>query len=406
MSIRTLSSGVSGMQANQAAIDVIGNNIANVNTPGFKSSRVIFADLLYHTVSAGQAPATTGGQNPMQFGLGASLGAIETMFTQGALSSTDRATDLAIQGDGFFVLGNGSDRFYTRSGSLTLDATGALVDTVTGYRVQGATGDVVIPQGATTPANPTTTAVFGGNLDASQSAGATYPLTFSVYDSLGRTHALTATFTKNAAAGQWDWAVTESDPNIASLSGATGSIVFNGTGAVSSGATGTLGVTYAAGAGVTSPQNVTLDFGSASNLAPLTGYASASTASLATQNGYPAGALTSFNIGADGSIVGLYDNGRSSTLGQIQLASFTNPSGLVHEGQNLWSESVNSGAPGLGAPGTGGRGSLLPGAIESSNVDLAREFTELITAQRGFEASARIINVGDEILQTVVNIIQ
>jgi flagellar hook protein FlgE len=409
MSLRALSSGVSGLQANQAALDVIGNNIANVNTPGFKSSRTVFSDLLSQTVAGAQAPGTgSGGRDPAQVGLGSTLTVIMPVFTQGAVQSTGSATDLAIQGDGFFVLKNNANTLYARAGAFTIDAAGVLVDSVTGFKVQGTAGDITIAPGATTPANKTSTAFFGGNLDASQADGTTYVMTYSVNDSLGASHALTLTFTKNfaGAAGRWDWAVTESDANITSLAGATGQLVFNSSGAVTSGGSPSLSITYGAAAGGATPQAITLDFGSASNTKPMTGYAASSTAALARQDGYTAGSLTGFSISADGSISGTFDNGRTNTIGQLILANFSNSGGLTREGQNLWRESVNSGTPAVGRPGTGGRGSLLPGSIEGSNVDLAREFTELITTQRGFEASARIIRVGDEILQTVVNIKQ
>ncbi len=405
--LRALSTGITGLRTNQAAIDVIGNNVANINTTGFKSSRTSFADLLSQTLSGEQAPtANTGGKDAMQIGLGTSLAAIRTQFSQGVITNTDHQTDVAIQGNGLFVLANGSDTLYTRAGAFSIDADGKLIDTTTGYRVQGAAGDVTIAPGSTVPANATTTDVFGGNLDGSAAATTTYTSTFTVNDSLGTAHPLTLTFTKNALAGQWDWAVSESDTNITGLASNTGSIVFNATGGISSGATGAPVITYAAGAGVTTPQTVTLDFGSATNTAPVTGFAGTSSLAMTSQDGYAAGSLQSFGIGSDGTIIGSYDNGRTQTIDQLQLASFANPAGLVREGQNLFRESENSGPASVGNPGTGGRGTLIAGALEGSNVDLAREFTELIGAQRGFEASARIIRAGDEVLQTVVNMMQ
>jgi len=409
MALRALSSGISGLQANQTALDVIGHNIANINTAGFKSERALFADQLSQTIAGGSAPTgAAGGKDPMQIGLGTTVSAIRTSMVQGAALATDNPTDLMIQGDGFFILRNGADTAYTRTGAFTLDAGGKLVDTTTGHYVQGVGGDITIAPGTTVPASATTSAIFGGNLDASVADGTTYPLTFSVNDSLGGAHTMTLTFTKDFAggAGQWDWAVTESDAAIASLAGSTGTVTFGTSGAVSAGSTGGLGVTFAATAGVVSPQNVTLDFGTVTNTAPLAGFAGASSVSMTSQNGYTAGSLTSFAIGADGTITGHYSNGRNDSIGQLELVSFANPGGLERQGQNLFKESVNSGPPQRGVPGTGGRGSLLTGSLEASNVDLAREFTELITAQRGFEASAKIIRIGDEILQTAVNIKQ
>ena len=182
--------------------------------------------------------------------------------------------------------------------------------------------------------------------------------------------------------------------------------MFGTGGSISSGASQAIGITYAAAAGVTTPQAVTLDFGSATNTTKMTGYAGTSTAALTSQDGYASGTLQAFAIGADGSVTGNYSNGRSATLAQVQLANFANPTGLVRVGDNMFRVSQNSGPAEVGAPGSGGRGTLIAGALESSNVDLAREFTELITHQRGFEASARVIRAGDEVLQTVVNIKQ
>jgi len=407
MALRALSTAVSGLQANQTALDVIGNNIANINTPGYKGSRALFADVLSQTVSGAQAPAANaGGRDPMQIGLGATIAAVRSNFAQGAVQSTDNPTDLSIQGDGFFVLQNGAETFYSRAGAFTLDALGNLVDSATGFRVQGAAGDITIPTGATVPATPTANALFTGNLDASAADASTHVMTYTINDSLGAAHTLTLTFTKDYATtpGAWNWAVTEADAAIASMTGATGSLVFNTTGGVASGSAGTLGLVYNAAASSATPQSVTLDFGSAANGGPMTGFAAASTAALNTQDGYPAGSLVSFAIGPDGSISGNYDNGRNAVIAQLQTASFANPGGLMRSGQSMWRESVNSGTPNVGVPGTGGRGSLLPGTLEGSNVDLAREFTELIQAQRGFEANAKMIRVGDEIMQTVVNI--
>lgn len=408
MPLRALSTAVTGLRTEQAALDVIGNNVANINTTGFKGSRTAFSDILSQTLTGDQAPGTNiGGKDATQLGLGVTLGAVRTLFTQGAIQTTDHQTDLAIQGSGLFVLKNGSQQLYSRAGTFTLDANGKLVDAVTGYRVQGAAGDITIAPGSTVAASATSSALFGGNLDGSAATGTTYVATLSENDSLGTAHTLTITFTKAAGAGVWNYAVTTSDANITGLgAGASGSITFGPTGSITAGATGALSIAYAPAAGVSSPQAVTLDFGSATNTVPMTGFAGTSTAAMTSQNGFAAGALTSFAIGADGSVVGTYSNGRNQTIAQVQLANFANPEGLVRAGQNLFQVSQNSGPAQIGNPGSGGRGTFIAGALESSNVDLAREFTEMITHQRGFEASARVIRAGDEILQTVVNMIQ
>jgi flagellar hook protein FlgE len=404
---RALFTAVSGLRNHQVWLDVIGNNIANANTAGFKGSSVNFDDVLSQTLTTGVAPsATKGGTNPMQVGLGMKLGSITPNFLQGSIQTTNRNTDLAIQGEGLFVLMNGADRVYTRTGTFTLDANGTLVDAATGFKVLGAAGEIKINQGQESLATATTKALFKGNLDYAVADGSTYVATFAVRDSVGAAHTLTITFTKNFAAspGQWDWAVTEADANISSLTTATGSIVFDATGRIASGASQAIGIVYTASAGVTTPQSVTLDFGTAANTTPVTGLASPSTVTLASQDGVSSGTLQSFAIGQDGVITGFFSNGKSSTIDTVQIATFTNPSGLLKIGSNHFRESATSGTPGVGNPGTAGRGTLVAGALEMSNVDLAQEFTSMIIAQRGFQANARTITVADSMLEELVNL--
>jgi len=404
---QALLTGVSGLKNHQEWLDVIGNNISNANTPGFKSSNVVFEDVLSQTLSSGSAPsASQGGTSPMQVGLGVRVGAIAPSLTQGSIQTTGRNTDLAIQGDGFFVLSDGTDRLFTRAGAFTLDANGDLVDGATGFKVQGAGGDIRINQGQESTPQTTTEALFKGNLDASAADGTAYVATLDVRDSLGSPHTLTLTFAKNfaAAPGQWDWTVTTSDASVTGLTTATGSLVFDTAGAVSSGATQAVGITYAAGTGAATPQPVTLDFGSAASTTPLTGLAGASTATLATQDGHAAGTLQSFAVGLDGVVTGFFDNGTTAVLDTVQLATFNNPAGLLKIGSNQFRESADSGIATVGAPRTGGRGTLVSSALENSNVDLAQEFANMILAQRGFQANARTVSTANELLEEIVNL--
>jgi flagellar hook protein FlgE len=406
---RALFTAVSGLRNHQVWLDVIGNNIANANTVGYKSSTVVFDDILGQTISSGVAPtASKGGVNPVQVGLGMTIGSIGQNFLQGSIQTTNRNTDMAIQGDGFFVLANGSDRTYSRAGSFSLDANGELVDTATGYKVQGANGDITVSLGSQSAATATTAAQFKGNLDFTAAEGSTFVATFNVLDSVGSSHVMTITFTKNftAAAGRWDWAVTPSasDTSIAGLTTATGSVVFNGTGGVASGASQAIGVTYAAGAGVTSPQAITLDFGTATSSTPLTGVASPSTVTLASQNGVASGTLQNFAVGLDGTITAFYTNGRTATIDTVQIASFANSAGLVKIGTNQYREGAASGAAVVGNPSTGGRGTVVAGALEMSNVDLAQEFSSMIIAERGFQANARTISTANQMLEELVNL--
>ncbi len=404
---RALFTAVSGLRNHQVWLDVIGNNIANANTTGFKSSSVIFDDILGQTLTTGIAPSSTrGGTNPIQVGLGMKIGSITPNFLQGSIQTTNRNPDLAIQGEGFFVLADGSERVYSRAGAFSLDANGNLVDSGTGYRVLGAGGPIEINVGQESPATRTSEAFFKGNLDYSVADGATHVSTFDVRDSVGAAHTLTLTFTKNfaATAGQWDWEVTEDDAAISSISTSTGSIVFDDEGAIASGGSETISLDYTTSAGVTSPQDVLLDFGTSDNATPVSGLASPSTVTLASQDGVPAGTLQSFAIGLDGVITGFYSNGTSQTIDTVQLASFTNPLGLLRVGQNQYRESSTSGTPNVGNPGTAGRGTLVAGSLEQSNVDLAQEFTSMIIAERGFQANARTISTANAMLEELVNL--
>jgi flagellar hook protein FlgE len=399
----SMNSAVSGLRAHQLMLDVTGNNIANVNTPGFKVGRTTFSDVLSQTIAGATAPtASAGGTDPQQVGLGVRAGAITNLFTQGGLLTTNKPTDLAIQGDGFFVLGNGDVDYYTRAGAFEVDAAGYLVDSVTGYRVRGTSGDVLISTASSSLPRASSQATFGGNLDSTGAAGTTYTAALSVYDSLGSVHNLSLTFTKTAAPGEFTYATTEGDGAMSITAGGSGTIQFGGAGSITSGATGSLTLDFSNGAN--GGQLVTLDFGSATSLSPVTGLASPTTLALGSQDGYATGTLQNFSIGTDGTINGTFSNGRVDTLGTIMMATFSNPAGLNKVANNLFRESANSGVAITGNPGTGGRGTLAPGALESSNVDLAEEFTRLILAQRGFQANARVITTSDEVLMEAVNL--
>lgn len=404
--LRSLFAGVSGLRSHQVRMDVIGNNIANVNTVGFKAGRVNFAEMLSQTIRGAQAPSEArGGMNPVQVGLGVQVGSVDTLFTQGNLQYTGVLTDLAIQGDGFLVVGDGLRRFYTRDGALVLDSRGGLVHASTGLRLMGwqaneagevdTSGELVplrIPVGAEIPPKATENVIFGGNLDAATDVDGTWTTTITVYDSLGNAIELRLVFTKTDA-NRWDWQLFYGDEEVAS-----GSLEFDETGRLTSPA---------------EPEEVTVDLpdelGSADlelklDFSQLTQYAAPSTATLRSQDGYPRGSLESFAIDGNGVITGLYSNGRTQVVGQVALALFTNPGGLLKAGNNLYAESANSGPPAIGAAGTGGRGTLVAGALEMSNVDLAQEFTNMITAQRGFQANARVITTSDELLQELISL--
>ncbi|MFN0147166.1 MAG: flagellar hook protein FlgE [Dehalococcoidia bacterium] len=502
--MRALFSAISGMRNHMSFMDVVGNNIANVNTIAYKSSRVTFQDILGQTVKGASSPQNgRGGTNPAQIGLGMNLGGIDSIMTQGSIQSTGKLTDFAVQGDGFFIVSDGQREYYTRDGAFDIGVDGGLVNPVTGLRVMGWLADTTgavdtqsplapleIPFGTRISAQPSTKLDLAGNLDASVAAGQSVNTTVTIYDSLGVPNLTKVTFTKMAATpgGPSYWAVRNSASSAvivntlgagSAITGAPNTlrpgawaITMTGTGnltAIFTPQTFTPPATWAAGppepavvgtiaaggtnttlipgltitgptvmaagtasvtidsttapvvfdsagqfvstnvmptatlttsGGAASPQTVTLD------ITRFTQFAGQSQVNLTNQDGFPAGALVSFTVGSSGEVSGIYSNGSNRVIGQLALASFVNPGGLQRSGQNLWTPSANSGDAIVGTPNTNGRGTVNTGTLETSNVDLAQQFTNVIIAQRGFQSSSRVITASDQMLQDLVNIIR
>ncbi|GAA1357689.1 flagellar hook protein FlgE [Arthrobacter koreensis] len=385
--LRSLYSGISGLRSHQTMLDVTGNNIANVNTTGYKATAVQFQDTLSQLTQGATAPgANNGGGNPAQVGLGVLVSGITTNFTQGSAQSTGRATDMMISGDGYFVTKQGTQTTYTRAGAFDLDAEGRLVTTdgkiVQGWtgvngviNTGGAVGNVQLPDGAIAPAVATSQATVGGNLPSETAVGGTVVRDMDVYDANGVATVVTLTFTRTA--GGWD----VSAPNTTAVP-----------------------LTFTDGKQAAGANPVLTVNGVAVNLTALTSYAGVSTASVTGQNGRAAGTLESFSISKDGTIIGSFTNGAKQSLARIAVATFTNPAGLEKAGNSGYTATVNSGNPVLGGPGDPGMGNAIAGSLEMSNVDLSQEFTNLIVAQRGFQANARIITTSDEVLQELTNL--
>lgn len=404
--IRSMSSALSGLRNHQVMLDVVGNDIANVSTVGFKSSSTVFSDVLTQTLAGAGAPgATTGGTNPAQIGLGSRLVGTVQSFTQGAIQRTGRATDLAIEGDGFFVVSNAGQNFYTRAGSFTLDAAGNLT-TPDGMLVQGwqagptgivdtngALGAVQIRVGELLPPNQTANVSLGGNLSADAEIGDVTTLTVTGFDEQGNAVPLNMSFTKSAAN---EWTVTI--PGVALTDNV---LTFDGAGELTAPADRTMNIAGGVIPGM--PGAITIDLGAAGEPGRITQYGGSTSAAVLLQDGSEAGSLQSFNVSQDGMIVGSYSNGRTRPIGQVAMAVFTNPGGLERVA-GVWRETPNSGLAQIGTAGGGGRGLLSAGTLEMSNVDLAEEFTRLIVAQRGFQGNARVVTTADEILQEVVNL--
>jgi flagellar hook protein FlgE len=391
-------SGLSGLNANGTALSVIGNNIANVNTVGFKSSDVMFEDMLGAAIAG------------KQIGQGVAVGSIMSSFSQGAFENTNSTTDLAINGDGFFVVSDGSGKYYTRAGHFTFDANGKLVN-AQGMVVQGwlaapdgtinASGqpiDLAIGA-AVSPPSASTSFALDMNLNAQAVDGEPFSTTIQLYDSKGGTVALTLNFTYDATAKRWNWTATSSDGTASG----SGSLQFDAAGQLAAGTTDqTITITgLSNGAG---DLTVTWDLVDANGASQVTSFASASVVNSQSQNGYGVGYLQGVSVDSKGVISGFFSNGQNRNLGQVALADFQSPWGLASLGAGLYAASLASGDAAYGAPGGGGRGDISSGALELSNVDLAKEFVKMITAQRGFQANSRVITTSDELLSEVVNL--
>ncbi|MGB9679883.1 MAG: flagellar basal-body rod protein FlgF [Thermoanaerobacteraceae bacterium] len=414
--LRSMYSAVSGLKAHQARMDVIGNNIANVNTVGYKASRMTFKEIFSQTIKGASAPqGSGGGTNPQQIGLGVSIASIDTLFTRGGAQRTDNPTDLSIDGNGFFIVSNGGANLYTRAGNFNFDSHGDLV-TPDGYKVLGwmsadgktvnsDTGNLVpISLNNWSSINPlsTTSMEIGGNLDSQTILDGSINYNIIVYDSQGASHIATMTFTRNTADG-WTWNVSSQDPAIQTIDG-SGTLTFGSDGKIlpdNNGnriANGTLTFTM-------NNANSNATIGPVSiDLSNLTMYSSETDLRELGKNGNAAGSLESINIDKYGVVSGIYSNGRRQTIGQIAIADFQNPMGLEKTGNTMFINTVNSGEPIIGIPGTGTRGGLNPGTLEMSNVDLANEFSDMITTERGFQANSKIITTSDEMLQDLVNL--
>ena len=414
--LRSMYSGISGLRSHQTMMDVVGNNIANVNTTGYKSSATVFQDVLSQTLQGAGAPEDgRGGTNPAQVGLGVKVAGINTNFAQGSSQATGRATDLAIQGDGFFAVRQGGENVYTRAGSFNFDQSGMLVTSsgavVQGWLAQdgainpsGPLQDIRLPIGQTLAPEQTMNVRLGGNIPATPydaAAPAVLNPGVTVYDAQGVPIKMSLSFTQT---GDNTWDVVASAPAAAG----SGSAVI-----------GSTSLTWDPEAQDFDVDSLVLDeaaldqvgtFNGAMTIAlgtpdePMTQFAGQNSLAALEQDGAGVGSLQSFSISPDGTVIGVFSNGQNEPVGQIALANFANPGGLEKIGGSAYRPTVNSGLVQTGVAGEGGRGMLSGGTLEMSNVDLAQEFTNLIVAQRGFQANSRVISASDELLQDLVNL--
>jgi len=404
---------LSGLTASGNALNVISNNLANLNTVGYKDQQANFQDLFYQTLG------TTGAGNPIQMGAGTEIGSVSANFNNGNLETTGVPSDVAITGGGFFVTQDGSGALrFTRAGNFSVNAQGQLV-TSDGQNVMGypATAGVVNPgqgiaplvlgQGQISAPSATTTMQQETNLDAGAAVGDSYSTPLTVYDSLGNSHVLTFQYTKTGT-NAWGYQITLPAADTGGAGGptvvASGNLTFDSSGNLTAPAGNITGINVAGLADGAGAMNITWNLYDSSGAPTLTQVASKSTTASTSQNGYASGTLQSYIISADGTIQGSFSNGQVQAIGQIALASFANNSGLQAIGGNSYQPTLASGQPVIGTPGAGGRGTLTGGALELSNVDISTEFTQLIVTQRGFEANARVVTTFDSISSETINL--
>lgn len=399
--------GLSGLNAAAKNLDVIGNNVSNASTVGFKQSQAQFADVYANSLTG------AGGSG---IGIGVKVAQVAQQFTQGNITATNNPLDMAINGGGFFRMDNGGEIAYQRNGQFQLDKNGYIVNP-TGGQLTGYTANAagVLSTGAPAPLaintadlTPQATTEVNAvlNLDSTETALAAAsfdmndPTTYhsstaaSVYDSLGNQHTLQTYYVKTGP-GTWNVYASSDGTPIPAAGTAVSTLTFNGSGVLTGG--GQFSVTAPVTTGA-NPITAAFDF------TGTTQFGSPFSVNTLNQDGYTSGRLAGFNIGADGTLLGRYTNGQSAVLGQVVLANFANPNGLQQIGNNLWTETATSGTPLVGTPDSGGLGVLQSSAVEDSNVDLTAELVNMITAQRVYQANAQTIKAQDAVLQTLVNL--
>jgi flagellar hook protein FlgE len=415
MGFTSFSTALSALSADTTAIDVVGNNLANINTPGFKASTVSFHDLVTQSLGAGL------GETQVGFGVGAPV--TLRQFSQGAIQSTGGPLDVAIQGDGFLIIRNSQGAVeYTRGGNLQVDTAGNLT-TATGELLQGWTlsngvldtnlpvGNITVPVGSLKAPIPTSQVSVDLNLDASAtqgSAAGSFSTSIQVYDSLGNSHVVTFAFTKTSTANEWSYSLSFPDADVTNpITPVTGTLTFDGTGKlVSPLPTDPAPVLPITGL-LDGAANMSISWNLFNGTTPrMTQYAQPSATSALSQDGAPAANLIHIGLSDGGKIIAQYSSGDQVTVGQLAMATIRNPESLLAVGNSSYGLSALSALPSVGIPNTGGRGQILGASVEASTVDIAKEFTNLIVFQRGYQANTKVITTVDQLSQDTINLKQ
>jgi flagellar hook protein FlgE len=396
---------LSGLNAAQSQLQSVSNNLANIDTDGYKDQTLTFSDIF------AQTGTKNGAGDPIQTGSGVAVSATDSNFTEGTLNATGVASNMAISGNGFFVVQNGSQVAYTRAGDFTTNTAGQITTPsgalVLGYpAVNGvvSSGSALQPLQVGTAPAASTTVDISGNLASGTAAAATVPGAATVYDSLGNSYPMTVTYTAGSTANTWTYAVTNTGGgSTPTLSGGTGTLTFSSTGEMT--ATTSVPLTFTPTAvGATSPQTIDISFGTVSS--PTITQTSAASATTATTDGSLNEKVASYAVGTDGTITGTFTNGNTTVLGQVAVASFANVQGLVDIGSNNYQSTLSSGVAVTGVPGTNGAGTIVGSEVEGSNVDIAAEFAKLIVAQQAYSANAKSITAFNQVSQATIAMLQ
>lgn len=398
---------LTGLESNNTALNTIANNLANMNTIGYKSQTDQFSTLFYQQLNSG----ANGG---VQVGVGTQIATTETDFSDGGPTATGQATDMALQGNGFFVIDDHGQQELTRAGNFVLDRTGALQTSsgasVMGYPAAGGSVSlgsglqpIVLPLGQTLAAKPTGSMNIQANLDASAAVGTSQPAPITLYDSLGAAHQATVTFTKTAA-NTWSYSIALPSGDAAGNSGTTGTLIFDGSGNLTS-PTGTIsGISFTGMSDGASDMSFSWNLNGTAG-SSITQTAASSNVASATQDGYASGAYQDFSVDSNGVVEANFSNGQKEVVGQVAIGSVANLQGLQATNNTAFLATLASGPAVIGTAGTAGRGTIEGGALESSNVDVSTEFSALIIAQRAFEANSKSITTFDQATQAAINMI-
>jgi flagellar hook protein FlgE len=404
----SFSTALTGLESNNTALNTIANNLANMSTVGYKDQTDQFSTLFYQQLNGGP----NGG---VQVGVGTQIAETQTNFADGGLSSTGKSTDMALQGNGFFVIANNGLQELTRAGDFVLSQTGALQTTsgasVLGYQavngaisLAGGVQPITLPLGQTLAAKQTATMNIQANLDASAAANTSVTAPVTLYDSLGAAHQATVTFTKTGL-NAWNYNITLPAGDATGSSGTSGPMTFDGNGNLTNPTGSVSGITFTGLSDGAQNMSFSWNLTGTGGGSAITQTASSSNVASATQDGYASGSYQGFTVGSDGTVEASFSNGHQQVVGQVAIGTVANLQGLQATNNTAFEATLASGNLVIGTPGTAGRGTIEGGALESSNVDVSTEFSALIVAQRAFEANSKTVTTFDQATQEAINMI-